>query len=114
MRHLKRGRKFGRERSQRGALLEGLASSFFMRGRIETTEAKAKELRPYVERCITRGKTGALDTRRHLGRFFHESITRKIMEIGGREKRAGGYTRITKSRIRMRDGARMAILELMK
>ncbi len=115
MRHLKKGRKFGRERNQRRALLKGLALSFFMKGKIETTTAKARELRPYVERCITRARDNTIVGRRHLGRFFPDAAVKKVMDHAKMviaADRHGGYTRITKSRIRVRDGATMAILEL--
>lgn len=115
MRHLKRGRKFGRERNQRRALLKSLASSFFMSGRINTTEAKAKELRPFAEKFITRAKFGTLQNRRMLQRFFSEKVVRKVFETAkANSHRSGGYTRIVKIGPRARDGARMAIIELIK
>ena len=115
MRHLKKGRKFGRERNQRRALMKSLASSFFMSGRINTTEAKAKELRPYVEKFITRAKDPTPANRRLLQKFFSPIVVKKIMESGDNfSGRAGGYTRIIKIGVRKSDGARMAIIELIQ
>lgn len=115
MRKLKRRRKFGRERDQRRALLKSLASSFFMVGRIKTTEAKAKELRPYVEKFITRAKNPTLANRRYLLCFFSDNILKKIIAHAEEvRERPGGYARIIKLGQRQRDGARMAIIELVK
>lgn len=113
MRHKKKGRKFGRERNQRRALLKSMASSFFMLGRIQTTLAKAKELRPYVERVLTRGKKDTVATRRLLALRFSPRVVKKIIEQASLAKnRAGGYTRIVSTGIRPSDGAKMGILEL--
>lgn len=115
MRHLKKGRKFGRERDQRRALLKSLASSFFLLGRIKTTEAKAKELRPFVEKAITIAKRQTLASRRTLRERFSPAVVQKIMGYGKTyESRPGGYARIIKMGPRQRDGARMAILELVQ
>ena len=115
MRHLNKGRKFSRERDQRKALMKSLVVSFFRYGKIKTTEAKAKELRPYVERVITRGKNPSLANRRLLGKTFSAGTIQKI--FGTAEpfaSRPGGYTRIIKTGMRKTDAARMAILELVK
>ena len=115
MRHLKKGRKFGRERNQRRALIKGLATSFFMRGKIRTTEAKARELQPIVEKFLTVGKDAALASRRALGSRFSPSATTKIFEMSRHfQDRSGGYTRIIKIPGRRRDSAKMAILEIVK
>lgn len=115
MKHLRKGRKFGRERDQRRALMKSLASSFFMLGRIRTTEAKAKELRPFAEKFITRAKKSGPANRRILRRFFAEGVVKKILEYGRDfEKRPGGYTRVIKIGPRKSDGARMAIIEIVK
>jgi len=115
VRHLKKGRKFGRERNQRKALMKSLASSFFMLGRIVTTEAKAKELKPYVEKFISLAKNPNLVRRRQLGRFFSDKAIKGLIEHASEMKeRPGGYTRIVKMGVRKRDGARMALLELVK
>lgn len=113
MRHLKKGRKFGREEGQRHALMRGLADAFFMRGRMETTEAKAKELRPMVEKYITRGKNPTLASRRMLISAFSPAGARRIIAYAETmRERKGGYTRIIKIGVRKSDSARMAIIEL--
>ena len=115
MRHLRKGRKFGRERNQRRALMKSMASSFFMLGRIKTTEAKAKELRPYVEKFLTRAKNHNISGARHLRKVFSDGVVKKVFERAKSiEGRSGGYTRVVKAGLRKGDGARMAILELVK
>ncbi len=115
MRHLKKARKFGRVRKVRAGFLKGLAASFFMKGKIATTEARAKELRPYVERFLTRGRGGALADRRLLRETFSDEVTKKIItEAAATAGRAGGYTRITKLGLRKSDAARRAVLELIR
>ena len=95
--------------------MRGLASSFFMLGRIKTTEAKAKELRPLAEKMLTRGRRVSPANRRYLVRHFSDATARYVIEraqsLGGRP---GGYTRIIKLGQRRRDTARMAMLELIK
>lgn len=113
VRHLKKGRKFGREKGQRKALLKGLADAFFMHGRIRTTEAKAKELRPLVEKYITRGKNQTLASRRLLIASFSPTIASRIIaRADAMRDRKGGYTRIIKTGQRRSDSAAMAIIEL--
>lgn len=86
-----------------------------MLGRIKTTEAKAKELRPFVEKFISRAKNPTLANRRLLRRFFSEPIVKKTFETAELSKeRNGGYTRIVKTGRRKIDGAKMAIIELIK
>lgn len=113
MRHLKKGRKFGRTRGQRRALLNILASQLIMRGRIVTGEAKAKELRPLVERMVTRAREGSLASRRQLARMLPKPAAAKLLStIAPRmASRPGGYTRIIKAGPRKSDSARMAIIE---
>jgi large subunit ribosomal protein L17 len=85
--------------------------------RIETTEAKAKEIRPMAERIITRGRSGSLHDRREVLRFVTDQdvVKRLFDEIGPRfQGRPGGYTRITKTGQRKGDGAPMAVLELVE
>lgn len=108
------GRKFGRVRNQRQALLNGLSRALILRERINTTEAKARELRRYIEPVITRAQTDTVANRRHLVRFFDTVVVRKLMsDIGPRYKeRKGGYTRIIKRIPRKTDSARMAVIEL--
>lgn len=113
MRHLKKGRKLSRKRDQRRALMKSLASSFFMLKRIKTTEAKAKEVRPFIEKFITKAKNQSVVNRRYLASFFRPKVTTRIIEIASELKeRHGGYTRIIKIGRREKDGAKMAILEL--
>ena len=115
MKHLKKVRKFSRERDQRRALFKSLALAFFQHGRIATTEAKAKELRPMVERTITWAKNPTLATRRLLARSFSKVLTRKVINTAADyATRPGGYTRIIKTGTRKGDAARTAILELVK
>lgn len=116
MRKLKKGRKFSRKRNQRKALLKSLAGSLFLRERIKTTEARSKELSSFGEKLITRAKKGDLASRRLLAKYFSEDLVKKLIdELGPRYKeRKGGYTRIIKLGARKSDGARMAIIELVK
>lgn len=115
MRHRKAGRQLRRTGEQKLALLRGLASSLFEHGAIETTEAKAKELRPFVEKLITKAKSGTLHDRREAVRHIHKRATsdKLFKDIGPRFlKRSGGYTRILKTGHRKGDGAEMARIEL--
>jgi len=114
MKKLKKGRKFSRKKDQRRALLKSLARAVFLNGKIKTTEAKAKEVSIFVEKCITRAKKSDLSSRRILLKYFSKDLVKKLIdEIGVRYKnRKGGYTRIVKLGQRKSDGARMAIIEL--
>ncbi len=115
MRHLKTGRKFGRVRNQRKALLKSLATAFFTRTKIKTTEAKAKELRPFVEKCITAAKRPTLANQRLLLRHFSKPVVARIFaEAQKHINRPGGYTRITKIGPRVSDSARMAFIEIVQ
>jgi len=116
MRKRKKGRKLSRERGQRKALLKGLARALFLHERIKTTEAKAKEVSSFAQKCITKAKKGDLPARRHLARFFSKEVVKKLVDdIGKRYKdRQGGYVRIVKLGPRKSDGAKMAIIELVK
>ena len=115
MRHHDRNRKFGRMDSQRLALLRGLAISLIERGKITTTEAKAKELRPFVERLVTYGKSGTLASRRNtISRLGgNEKAAKKLFDTVAKkyEGRSGGYTRISKLGPRGNDAAPMAVIE---
>ncbi|OLD43660.1 MAG: 50S ribosomal protein L17, partial [Gemmatimonadetes bacterium 13_1_40CM_2_60_3] len=100
MRHRKVGRQLRRTSEQKLALMRSLAKALIERGAIETTEAKAKELRPFVERLITKAKTGTLHNRRLAGRHVahRETADKLFQEIGPRfASRKGGYTRILKT-----------------
>ena len=116
MRHRKQGRQLRRTSEQKLALMKNLAKALIERGVIETTEAKAKELRPFIEKLITKAKTGTLHNRRLAGaKVPHRATADKLFqEIGPRfATRKGGYTRILKTGHRKGDGAEMARIELM-
>jgi large subunit ribosomal protein L17 len=117
MRHRKAGRQLRRTSEQRIALLRSLATALIERGAIETTEAKAKELRPFVEKLITKARSGTLQGRRLLGRHIQnrETADKLFQEIGPKYvSRPGGYTRILKVGHREGDGAEMARIELIE
>jgi large subunit ribosomal protein L17 len=115
MRHNNRGRALGRTSEHKSALMRNMASSLFRHGRIETTEAKAKELRPYAEKLITLAKKGDLHAKRLAAREIHdrEVLVMLFDKIGPSvAERAGGYTRILKTGFRQGDGAETALIEL--
>ena len=115
MRHRKAGRQLRRTSEQRLALLRNLAISLIEEEAIVTTEAKAKELRPFVERLITKAKSGTLHDRRLAMRHVQKraAADKLFRDIGPRfAKRRGGYTRILKTGHRKGDGADMARIEL--
>ena len=116
MRHHNNIRKFGRNKNQRTALMKGLALSLITHERLETTEAKAKELRPKIEKLITKAKLGTLASKKLVASRLYERITetdKLIRTIAVRYKsRSGGYTRITKLPQRLGDGSKMALIEL--
>lgn len=117
MRHHDANRKFGRSKNQRSALLKGLVASLINEERILTTEAKAKELRPKVEKMITKAKNPTLANRRALlaGLYNNTEVVEKLVaSIAPRyAERAGGYTRITKLVPRKGDASPMAVIELL-
>lgn len=112
-RHGYQGRKFGRERDQRKALMKGLLTSLFEHGKIETTLPKAKDLRPAAEKLITKAKRGDLSARRQvIASVSTLSIANKLVdEIAPQIKRDSGYLRIVKTDLRRGDNAQMAIVE---
>jgi large subunit ribosomal protein L17 len=115
MRHRKKGRLLNRTAEHRNAMLRNMASSLFRHGRIETTEAKAKDLRTFAEPLITKAKRGDLHARRLVARKIIEPevVAKLFDEIGPRySERAGGYTRVLKLGHRSGDGADLAIIEL--
>jgi len=116
MKKLKKGRKFSRKKDQRKALLKALITALFTREKIKTTEAKAKEISVLSEKFITIAKKGDLHPMRLLAKFFSKSLVQKLAkEIAPRyQMRTGGYTRIIKLGKRKSDGAKMAIIELIK
>lgn len=110
-RHGNQGRKFGRERDQRRALLKGLATSVVEYGKIETTLQKAKEIVPYVEDLITKAKKGDLHNRRQIIAALstinaaHKLVDEIAPKLTGRNS---GHLRITQTRLRVGDNAQMA------
>ena len=112
MRHHKNKRKFGRTRSGRVALMRSLATSLIRDEAITTTEAKAKELRPYVEKLVTKAKTETLASRRYISSQLgnNADASKKLIEVLApkHKDRQGGYTRITKLPLRKSDVAKMA------
>lgn len=113
MKKRKKGKKFGRRKEQRKALLKSLASSLILNKKIKTTETKAKELKKFIEPLITKAKSKNLQRIRLIRKYLNKEITRKLFdEIAPLYKeKAGGYTKITKLPRREGDGAKMAIIE---
>lgn len=114
MKHHKNKRTLGRPKDQRNALLRSLAVSLIAKEKIVTTEAKAKELRPYIEKLVTKARSNSLATIRLLdSRLSNERAVSKLLNTIAKryESRAGGYTRIIKLPARLNDGAKMAHIE---
>lgn len=115
MRHQKKGRRLGVQPDHRRHMLANLACSVLEHGRIRTTEARAKEVRPLVEKVITMGKAGDLHSRRMaISELRNKRITYKLFnEIAPKyADRQGGYTRIIRLGPRLGDAAEMVYLEL--
>jgi len=115
MRHRKHHGSLGLVSGHRRALLSNMAASLIAHGRIETTQAKARAVRPYVEKLITLGKRGGLHARRQaLARLRRRPVVDQLFNdvAPAFAGRAGGYTRIIKTRYRAGDAAPMAIIEL--
>ena len=113
----KKGPRLAGGPSHQRKLLSNLAASLFWEGRIETTLAKAKTLRPYAEKLITKARTGELHDRRRILREIEDTevVTRLLHEVPPQLKdRNGGYTRILKLGPRRGDGTEMAIIELVE
>ncbi len=112
-RHSYRGRKLGRERDQRHALLKGLATSLVEHGKIETTLPKAKELVRYIEKVITKAKKGDLHNRRMvIAALSTQSAAFKLVDeiapqLAGR---TSGHVRVERTRLRVGDGAQLATI----
>jgi large subunit ribosomal protein L17 len=116
MRHQAKGRQLSRTSEHKRALMRNMATSLMLHGRIETTVAKAKELRPYAEKLITLARRGDLHARRLVAQKIRErdALSRLFTEIGPRfAARPGGYIRILKLGHRAGDGAEMARIELL-
>lgn len=110
-RHAYKGRKFGRERDQRRALLKGLATSLVEYGKIETTLQKAKEIVPYVETLITKAKSGSLHDRRQIiSDLSTIAAAHKLVDDIAPKltSRTSGHLRIKQTRLRVGDNAQMA------
>lgn len=116
MKKQKKGRKLSRKKDQRKALLKSLARTLISKEKFRTTEAKAKESRSLIEKSITLAKKKTLASRRQLLKIFPKNLVKKLIEeIAPRYKdRKGGYTRIIKLGQRSSDGAKLAIIELLK
>ena len=116
MRHRSKGRQLSRTSTHRRAMLNNMATSLFAHGRVVTTEAKAKELRPFAEKLITLARRGDLHAMRLVERKIKDRAVRERLfkEIGPRfAARPGGYTRILKLGHRPGDGADVARIELL-
>lgn len=115
MKHLRKNRKFGRPADFRKSFLWNLVNALVMKERIKTTEARAKEIRPMVEKVITRAKIDNLANRRLLLKKLNpKSVSKLFKDISPRLRtRNGGYARIMKIGHRKNDGAKMAIIELL-
>jgi len=115
MRHRKTTPKLSLKAGPRKALLRGLATSFVLKGKIRTTEARAKVLKPIIEKYITKSKNNTLAVRRQLIEYFYDekAVNKLLKEIGPKYKeRKGGYTRIIKLEPRKGDNSKMAIIEM--
>ena len=115
MLHAKKARKFGRVKGVRNALLKGLAVSLIKHGKIQTTEAKAKSLRMFIEPLVTKAKIGGVAQRRLISSRLNNNIpeTKKLVDVLAPKYKdvAGGYTRIIKTPTRLKDSAKMAVIE---
>ncbi len=115
MRHRKSGRQLGRNTHHRLALFRSLVTSLLEHERIETTEAKAKEIRILTDRMITLGKDGSLHARRRAATYIRTKtvVSKLFKDLAGRfSERKGGYTRLIKTRRRVGDAASMVVIEL--
>lgn len=113
MRHLNKNRKLSRVKKVRTALLNSIARSLILHGKIKTTVPKAKEIRGFVEKLVTKGKKATIAVRRNISVSVGKEATKKVVDELSKkyEKREGGYTRIIKAGVRKSDGSSMAIIE---
>jgi len=117
MRHQKRGRKFNRTASHRKAMMSNLASALVLHKRIQTTDAKGKELRGFIERLVTYAKKGDLHGRRLIQKRIQGKNSKQIANIlihdiaPNYESRNGGYTRLIKINNRKNDNASVSLIE---
>jgi large subunit ribosomal protein L17 len=110
-------KRLSRTDGHRKALLRNLATSFFKHEKMETTTTKAKEISKIIERLITTAMPGDLAARRQIAEFITEpAVVKKLVEqiAPALKGRNGGYTRITKTRIRQGDAAELSLIELVK
>ena len=116
MKHLKKNRKFGRTADYRKAFVSNLANSLILKERITTTEARAKEMRPFVEKMVNAAKKETLAGRRLLlKKLTPKSVDKLFKDLAPRFKeQSGGYLRILKIISRKNDGAKMALIEFVK
>lgn len=116
MNHHDKNRKFGRTRKVRKGLMKSLAYALIRDEAIQTTEAKAKELRPMIEKLVTKAKKGSLADRRVIASRVNPTAANKLVDdIAPKySDRNGGYTRITKLPIRKNSAAKMALIEFVK
>ena len=114
MKKRKKGRVLSMKAGPRKALIHSVARALIIKEKIQTTEAKAKEVSPFVEKLITKAKKGDVAARRELIKHMSPGLAKKMIEeIAVKyQNRPGGYTRILKTGPRKSDGARMAIIEL--
>lgn len=116
-RHGYQGRKLGRKRDQRSALIKSLLEALITHEAIETTQVKAKELRPHIEKLVTRAKKGDLHSRRIVMQHLQtkESAHKLVDDIAKRySKVSSGYVRVTATSVRRGDNAQMARIEFVK
>ena len=113
MNKLKKGRKFSRKSGRRKAFIKSLLRALVVQEKIETTQARAKEIKPFIEKLVTRSRMDDINSIRYLARYFDTQTSWKLIkDIAPRyQERKGGYTRIIKLPARRGDGAQMAIIE---
>ena len=110
-------KRLSRTDGHRKALLRMLATSFFLHEKIETTSTKAKQISRVVERLITQARRGDLHSRRLVASYLlDEAVAKKLCEQIGPafRERSGGFTRITKTRVRSGDAAELSVIELVR
>ena len=114
MRHNKKKSTLGRESAQRKALMRSLADSLVLHGSIQTTVAKAKALRPFIERLVTHARGGHISDRRYVEAelYTRKAVDMLMKDVAPRFKdRTGGYTRIIRTGHRPNDGAETAVIQ---
>ena len=110
-------KRLSRTDGHRKALLRNLATSFFKHEKIETTSTKAKEISKVIDRLITTAAKGDLHSRRQIAEYLTEpAVVKKLVEqiAPALKERSGGYTRITKTRVRSGDAAELSVIELVR